>query len=83
MDKQFFYLTGIFRCGNTLLTSILNQNPDLYVTPNSLVPDILWRTYNLKNESLYNEQKDYGSLINVLKNVLPNYYEKRKEKTFF
>jgi len=80
MDKQFFYLTGIFRCGNTLLTSILNQNPDLYVTPNSLVPDILWRTYNLKNESLYNEQKDYGSLINVLKNVLPNYYEKRKEK---
>ena len=80
MDKKFFYLTGMFRCGNTLLTSILNQNPDLHVTPNSLVPDILWRTYNLKNEALYNEQKNYNSLLNVLKNVLPNYYKERKEK---
>jgi hypothetical protein len=80
MNKNFFYLTGMFRCGNTLLTSILNQNPNIYLTPNSLTPDILWRIYNLKNEQLYQEQKDYKSLKNVLKSVLHSYYKDRKEK---
>ena len=45
MKKKYFYLTGIPRCGNTVLSSILNQNPDLYQTPNSVVPEMLFKLY--------------------------------------
>jgi sulfotransferase len=34
-NKQFFFLAGLQRSGGTLLASILNQNPDIHVSPSS------------------------------------------------
>lgn len=39
--KKVFYLSGIARSGSTLLGSILNQNPEVHVTPTSPLLDYL------------------------------------------
>jgi len=33
MDKTYFFMAGLPRSGSTLLSAILNQNPEIYVTP--------------------------------------------------
>ncbi len=38
--KQLFFLSGAARSGSTLLGSILNQNPDIYVSPTSPLMDL-------------------------------------------
>jgi hypothetical protein len=57
MSKKIFYLTGTFRCGTTLLRSILNQNPDFYVTPNSILPNVFWLLDRFKKETSYKNWK--------------------------
>lgn len=42
IEKKFFFLAGIPRSGSTVLASILNQNPALYVTPTSPMLDLLF-----------------------------------------
>lgn len=39
--KQVFYLSGVPRSGSTVLASLLNQNPDFYVTQTSPVLDAM------------------------------------------
>lgn len=79
-NKKFFFLTGIMRCGNTLLTSLINQNPKLCISPNSIVPEIIFRLYNLKNDPLFDEQKDHKSYDSVIKSVLDSYYKDWKQE---
>ena len=40
MKKKIYYLAGLPRAGNTLLGSILNQNPKVKVSPNSMLVEI-------------------------------------------
>jgi sulfotransferase len=42
MDKTYHFLAGLPRSGNTLLSSILNQNPDIYSSPLSPVAGMMW-----------------------------------------
>lgn len=42
MDKTYHFLAGLPRSGNTLLSAILNQNPDIYSTPLSPLPTLMW-----------------------------------------
>ena len=53
--KQYFFLSGIARSGSTLLGSILNQNPDIYVSPTSPLLDL----YCLTEESLQKLNQQY------------------------
>lgn len=46
MNKQYFFMAGLPRSGNTLLSSILNQNPNIHVGANS---PVAYLTYQLKN----------------------------------
>ena len=39
--KRIFFLCGMPRSGNTLFTSIMNQNPDVAVTANSPTLEII------------------------------------------
>ena len=80
MKKKYFYLIGIPRCGNTLLQSILNQNPDLYQTPNSVVPEMLFKLYNCKFENLFKEQADHKAFDSSLGAVMDGYYAEHKAK---
>jgi len=42
MDKSYHFLAGLPRSGNTLLSAILNQNPNIYSTPLSPLPSLMW-----------------------------------------
>jgi sulfotransferase len=49
MKKTYHFLSGLPRSGNTLLSAILNQNPNVYSTPLSPLPAFMWAcldTYN-------------------------------------
>lgn len=42
MNKTYHFLSGLPRSGNTLLSAILNQNPDIYSSPLSPLPSLMW-----------------------------------------
>ena len=51
--KQMFFLHGLPRAGNTLLGSLLNQNPKIAVTANSICADMLGELYSLINTDIF------------------------------
>ena len=51
--KKFFCLHGLPRAGNTLLGSIINQNPKVAVTANSIIADMLGELYSLQNTDIF------------------------------
>ena len=73
--KKYFFLGGMPRAGNTLLSSILNQNPDIGATANSLITTFLFGAYQLKRGETFLNFPDHQSLDNVLNNIIPNYYK--------
>jgi sulfotransferase len=42
MKKTYHFLAGLPRSGNTVLSAIFNQNPDIYSTPLSPLPSFMW-----------------------------------------
>jgi len=40
-NKKLFFLIAQPRSGNTLFTSIMNQNPEIACTPNSITLEII------------------------------------------
>ena len=40
-NKQLFFLVAQPRSGNTLFASIMNQNPEIVCTPNSITLEIM------------------------------------------
>ena len=73
--KKIFFLAGLPRAGNTLLGSILNQNPDIAVTANSITPDILYVLYRVKNLGAFNNFLNHQSFNNIAHHVLDLYYK--------
>ena len=47
-NKQLFFLVALPRSGNTLFASIMNQNPDIAATPNSITLEIMKDLFLLK-----------------------------------
>jgi len=74
-NKKIFFLAGFPRAGNTLLTSILNQNPDIACTPNSIVLEIYKRLFFIKKEDVFLNYPDERSLDNVMDEVYNLYYK--------
>ena len=74
-NKKIFFLAGFPRSGNTLLTSILNQNPDIGCTPNSLILDIYKYVWRLKQVEIFQNYPDHESLHRVMEAVIPAYYQ--------
>jgi hypothetical protein len=58
-----------------LLTSILNQNPDVGCTPNSITLDIMKDIFFLKRTDVFLNYPDHKSLDNVLDAVYSAYYK--------
>ena len=75
MNKKIYYLCGLPRTGKTLFGSILNQNPKIQATSNSIVLEMLWNLENLKKHGTFLNFPDHSSFENVMKNVIPNYYK--------
>jgi hypothetical protein len=74
-NKKIFFLAGFPRAGNTLLTSILNQNPDVCCTPNSLILEIYKDIWDLKHTDVFQNYPDDESLHRVMEAILPAYYQ--------
>ena len=74
-NKKIFFLGGLPRSGNTLLASILNQNPDIGCTPNSIILELYKDIWNLKHTDVFQNYPDHESLHQVMKSIIPTYYK--------
>ncbi len=74
-NKQLFFLVAQPRSGNTLFTSIMNQNPDIACTPNSITLEIMKDLFLLKDTDVFQNYPDHKSLDNVLDVVYDTYYK--------
>lgn len=79
-DKVYHFLSGLPRSGSTVLSSILNQNPDVYVTPTSPMLNVAvemqraWREDPTVKANYYEEQ-----INNLTKAILPAFWQHRPE----
>ena len=74
-NKKLFFLVAMPRSGNTLFASIMNQNPELVVTPNSITLEIMKDLFLLKETDVFQNYPDHKSLDNVLDSVYDAYYK--------
>ena len=74
-NKQIYFLCAMPRSGNTLFASILNQNPDVAVTANSITLEIMKELFLLKKTDVFKNFPDEQSLNNVMDEVYKLYYK--------
>ena len=74
-NKKLLFLVAQPRSGNTLFASIMNQNPEIACTPNSITLEIMKDLFLLKNTDIFLNYPDHKSLDNVLDSVYDNYYK--------
>jgi len=77
--KVIHYLCGLPRAGNTILSTILNQNPEIAATANSIITEMFKELHNLKNSDIFKNYPDHNSYGNVIRSVIPEYYKDWKE----
>lgn len=82
MDNLFL-LGGLPRSGITVLASLLNQNPNFYVTTTSPFIEILWRNYSMWNDSAYDGELGTDKMQNLkgpfLNNITKSFYSELTE----
>lgn len=72
--KNITFLVSLPRSGNTLLGALLNQNPAVGVTANSITMEIYKEVFLLKETEVFKNFPDHRSLDNVLRNIATAYY---------
>ena len=78
--KEFFFLSGMQRSGATILSQILNQNPDIWVTPASPLFRMMVTQSQSHNEL---ENKDYNTsakIDNVIATIPHAFYQDKSAK---
>ena len=78
--KKLFFLVAMPRSGNTLFASIMNQNPIIACTANSITLEIMKDLFLLKKTDVFKNYPDHQSLDNVLDSVFVNYYRDWTQK---
>jgi len=68
------------RSGNTLFASVMNQNPDIACTANSITLEIMKDLFLLKQTDVFQNFPDHNSLDNVMNNVFDNFYKDWPQK---
>jgi hypothetical protein len=74
-SKKLAFLMGMPRSGNTLFASLMNQNPEIACTANSLTLEIMKDLYLLKTTDVFQNFPDRKSLNNILDLVYDLYYK--------
>ena len=74
-NRKLLFLIALPRSGNTLFTSIINQNPEIACTANSVTLEIMKNVFLIKTTDTFQNFPDHRSLDNVLNNVFTNYYQ--------
>jgi sulfotransferase len=81
MNKTYHFLSGLPRSGNTLLSAILNQNPEIYSSPLSPVNYFMWDTDSSLQHIQHinrNEENKIKSKM-FLSSFMDNFYKDIKE----
>jgi sulfotransferase len=77
MDKTYHFMAGLPRSGSTVLSALLNQNPQVYASPQT---DLVGMLYELEskipNYESYKAGLFYDGYMAVMKNVATNFYSK-------
>ena len=73
--KEIFFLSGLPRAGNTLFGSLMNQNPNVAVTANSITADMMGELFSLKKIDIFQNYPDHKSFDNVAAKVFEHYYQ--------
>ena len=68
------FLTGLPRAGNTLLSSVLNQNPNVKVSAYSVLPLLINQILDVKNNNRFKNFPDFEGIDNIIKKLFENYY---------
>tara|TARA_R110002012_G_C11639791_1_gene610520 strand:+ start:1646 stop:2413 length:768 start_codon:yes stop_codon:yes gene_type:complete len=76
--KQYYFLVGLPRAGNTLLSSLINQNPNVCMTANSILIYMLWHLEFVRTDREYANFPDKKSFNNVTHNLFDTYYSDYK-----
>lgn len=80
MTKQYIFLAGLPRSGSTLLTSILNQNPDIFASSSSPVCNTLYWSHRLWSDQIYLQANPNPTAVKaVLGSIIPSFYSTRPE----
>jgi len=74
-SKQIFFLCSLPRSGNTLFSSIMNQNPDIGCTPHSIMPVIMDQLSSITGMSIFRNFPDHKSLDNLKSAIYESYYK--------
>lgn len=78
--KNLYFLGGLPRSGNTLLSSILNQNPNIFVSPSSPILNTLFTIDNLLKTSEETQVVDFEKNMQMgLKNFVNGFYSEIKK----
>jgi sulfotransferase len=73
--KRYFFMAGLPRSGSTLLSSILNQNPQIYSGPNSPVTSLMVATeqYLAQDEHFLAHPKPQAA-NKIIASIIDNFY---------
>jgi len=74
--KKVYFISGFPRAGNTLLSSILNQNPNISATGKSFLPDMFYILKDFQNnDDVYKNCINEMGMNNVYKHIFRNFFE--------
>jgi sulfotransferase len=80
MEKTFHFLSGLPRSGSTVLTSILNQHPEVYATPTSPLLDQLISNQKIWHETRQVKASPIGEqLTNITRRLISAMWKHRPE----
>lgn len=71
---NIYFLIGIPRAGNTLFSSIMNQNQNVRVSAYSVIPLLINNILQVKEHKIYLNFPDHRLVDNVIENLFENYY---------
>ena len=74
-NKKLFFLIAMPRSGNTVFASLMNQNPEIVCTANSITLEIMKDLYLLKETDVCQNFPDHKSLNNIIDVVYDLYYK--------
>jgi sulfotransferase len=74
-NKKLFFLVAMPRSGNTVFASLINQNPEIACTANSITLELMKDLYLLKTTDVFQNFPDHKSLNNIFDSVFDLYYK--------
>jgi sulfotransferase len=80
MPKKIYFLSGFPRSGNTIISTILNQNKDMAVSGHSSLVNCFFNLEQVKKTCTYDNFKDEKSVENIKKKLVHNYYNDWPQK---